>query len=144
MKEYIILNTENNRSKDLKYGRTTEKPAPSIDYRTVTDHNGTEYDTETPERVINILERYRQNPHLGRLALDYGDTKTGQSWGQVYDTTGYIGRSNGTRKIPILIHDSRSHGGGAILDHCIVRIQTAKGKSILYQHSTYKPAKNEK
>lgn len=134
---YIILNTENNKSQGFGYQYTSLKPASTLDFRTVKDINGTEYDAKTPDRVISILERYRQNKSLGRIELDYGDTETGRSWGEVYDITGYVGRSTGKYKVPLLIYNSRSIGGGSILDHCIIRIREARGKKVLYQHPKY-------
>jgi hypothetical protein len=118
-----------------------------MDYQIVTDStgrsykevNGTAYHVETPDNIIKILEHSRVNRH--RLLFDYGDTKTGQSWGEVNDIRGHIGRSTGTVKIPLLIHNSRSIGGGAILDHCIVKIADSKGGNVVYKHPDYKPAK---
>src|SRR5205807_9933210 len=78
--------------------------------------NGTAYHAETPQKVIDILERARDN--RWRLTIDFGDTKTGASWHEIYDTSGYIGRSTGSIKIPLLVHNARSYGGGALLDHC--------------------------
>ena len=92
--------------------------------------NGTTYKDETPKEVIDILERYRQSRSLGRLRLFYGSE--GRAWGDVEE--GYIGRSMGGEKIPLLIKNSRSMGGGGILDHCIVKIETAKGKRLLWKH----------
>lgn len=99
--------------------------------------NGTHYHIDTPSAVIWALEDARK--HDTRLTLDYGDIKTGKSWGEQYDMHGKIGRSTGEEKIPLLIHNSRSMGGGSILSHCIVSIKTSKGKHPLYTHKTYKP-----
>jgi len=93
--------------------------------------NGTSYDKRTPEEVVKVLEQCRKDGT--RIVLDYGNTTTGESWGEVYDITGTIGRSAGNTKIPILLHNARSIGGGAILDHCIISIKESKGKRILYQ-----------
>ena len=35
----------------------------------------------------------------------------------------YIGNSLGPLKVPLLIHNRRSSGGPAILDHCVVKIK---------------------
>lgn len=93
--------------------------------------NGTSYHKETPQEVINILEWSRETKT--RLTLDYGDIKTGKSWGETYDIDGHIGRSMGKIKIPLLIKTARSIGGDGILDHCIIGIYTAKGKKPLYK-----------
>jgi hypothetical protein len=92
--------------------------------------DGTWYDVRTSDRLIDTLEALRVNQI--RVVLDYGNVETGESWGEVYDITGRIGRSTGDIKIPLLIHNSRSTGGGAILDHCIIGIKTSKGKHPLY------------
>jgi hypothetical protein len=92
--------------------------------------SGTFYHEETSDEVVEVLERARENGT--RLTLDYGDVKTGESWGEVYDINGYVGRSNGRIKIPLLIHNNRSMGGGSVLDHCIIGIYTSKGKRPLY------------
>jgi len=93
--------------------------------------NGTSYHVETSAEVIRILEIVKSNNT--RIVLDYGDVKTGKSWGEVYDITGRVGRSCGSIQIPLLIHNKRSSGGGAILDHCIIGIKTSIGKVSLYE-----------
>ena len=97
--------------------------------------NGTDYDNRTPEEVANILESSRLLQH--RIHIFYGDRETGRDWGEENDVTGYVGRSTGTSKIPLLIHNSRSYGGGALLDHCIVKIMDTRTKRVLYSHRTY-------
>ncbi len=99
--------------------------------------NGTYYSSKTSDKIIEVLE----NARIGRVRLrfDYGHDN-GQSWGEVNDVTGYVGRSTGMVKIPLLIHNTRSMGGGSILDHCIVKIARSNDKSkVLYQHKNYQP-----
>lgn len=105
--------------------------------------NGTTYHSNTPRKVIGILERARANGD--RIRVHYGDTGTGQDWGDVYDVTGTIGRSTGPIKIPLMIANSRSTGGPGILDHCIVRIRWANRAQggDLYRHPTYTPPPRE-
>lgn len=98
--------------------------------------DGTFYHADTDDKIIEVLERVRANGT--RITLEYGDTETGQGWGDLYDITGTIGRSTGPVKVPLLIHNKRSMGGGAILDNCIVSIITSRGTGILYTHPTYK------
>lgn len=93
--------------------------------------NGTFYNKSTPKDLIEVLERARENKT--RIVLDYGDTKTGKSWGEVNDIKGYVGRSTGTIKIPLLVFNSRSLGGGGMLDHCILSVHTTKGHRLLYK-----------
>ena len=82
--------------------------------------------------VINSLYHSQK-----RVRLVYGDIKTGKDWLEECDVIGTIGRSTGTKKVPLLIHNSRSWGGGAILDGCIVKIVDVKTKRVIYQADNY-------
>lgn len=99
----------------------------TITYKVI---DGTYYHESTPIAVTQLLEQSRNTRE--RFVFHYGDVKTGRAWGD--SETGYIGRSTGEHKIPLLIKNSRSAGGGAILDHCIVKIEVANKKfgGILY------------
>ena len=96
--------------------------------------NGISFDKSTPDQVCRILANYCGD-RSQRVRVFYGDTKTGKDWFEFYDVIGYIGRSTGTVKIPLLIHSSRSLGGVAILDHCIVKITIDKRE--VYKHPNY-------
>lgn len=97
--------------------------------------NGTWYHQDTPKAVIDVLENARSSGQ--RIRVHYGDVKTGKDWMDEYDVTGTIGRSTGSQKIPLMIANSRSSGGPGLLEHCIVKIRTAAGNRVLYQHPTY-------
>lgn len=99
----------------------------------------TTYHKDTPERVQDILESARIN-HT-RLRLHLGDTKTGELWLEEFDVAGYIGRSTGERKIPLLLNKSHSTGGPAILDKCILGIQDMVTKAWLYKNPIMKMPK---
>jgi hypothetical protein len=96
--------------------------------------SGTAYHIETPAAVCEALENARATGQ--RLQIYYGDTKTGRNWNEENDTRGTICRSTGSVKVPLLIATSRSYGGGAILDHCIIKIKGRTG--IIYQQGNYK------
>lgn len=104
----------------------------TIEYKEI---NGIFYHAQTNQSVIDALESSRNKRQ--RIIVDYGDTETGKSWNEQFDITGYIGNSTGRIKIPLLIHNSRSMGGGALLDDCIIKISTSTGKRVLYQHPKY-------
>ncbi len=102
--------------------------------------NGTSYHTDTPDDVVRVLEDARKS--RTRLHISLGETnnsrgKVGRDWLEEFDTHGYIGRSIGPVKVPLLLANRRSIGGGAILDHCIVRIRESAGGQVLYQHPDY-------
>jgi hypothetical protein len=97
--------------------------------------NGTSYDERTNSKVIEVLERVRAQRI--RIRVYYGDIITGRSWLEEHDIFGYVGRSNGNSKIPLLVFNNRSYGGGALLDHCIVKITTSAGGNILYKHPSF-------
>lgn len=88
--------------------------------------------------------------HEGRrLRFWYGDIDTGKAWNEEYDVTGHVGRSCGSIKVPLLLHDSRSCGGGELSTSCIVRIDDIAENWTLYRHdnfhtSDYKIVENPK
>jgi hypothetical protein len=92
--------------------------------------NGTHYNINTNDKVIEVLERCRMNKT--RIVVDYGNVETKESWNEVYNITGYVGRSNGSIKAPLLIFNNRSLGGGCILTDCILSIKESKGKRVLF------------
>jgi len=98
-------------------------------------YNCTSYHQETNKDMIMQLEHLRI--YQTRCRFHWGDVKTGKDWGDDCDVIGRIGRSTGSIKIPILLYNSRSSGGGAILDHCIVKITESRGGRVLYQHPKY-------
>lgn len=90
---------------------------------------------KTPSRVATLLNNLSMSQQ--RIRLVYGDANTGKDWLEEYDVIGTIGRSTGVKQVPLLIKNSRSTGGGSILDHCILKIVDVKSKRILYQHEKY-------
>jgi hypothetical protein len=93
------------------------------------------FNPETPEAVRVVLERARLQH--SRLRLFFGDTNTGRDWLNEYGVVGTIGRSMGITKIPLLISNSRSSGGLAVLDSSIVRIIDCVSRRELYRHPLY-------
>lgn len=100
--------------------------------------NGTTYDDRTPLQVAQRLEELRAND--ARVRIYYGDTTTGADWGDTHDVEGRIGRSTGPMKVPLLIHNRRSLGGSAVLDHCIVAIRHSSKRAggWIYRHEGFK------
>ncbi len=101
----------------------------------------------TDSRVKTILEDARKDAtrnanHASILRLFFGDTETGRDSCEEYDTVGFIGRSNGTMKVPLLIEPLRSDcgdlasadGGGQISTDGILRIIEVNTGIELYRH----------
>ena len=103
----------------------------------VTKGNKMKFHNETNETVKTLLERLSNEYPRRRVRIWYGDAKTGRSWNEEHDIMGYIGRSTGNDKIPLLVNNVRSLGGGAVLDHCIIRIDDIKTKRTLYKHKNF-------
>jgi len=103
--------------------------------------NGTTYKDWTSDKVIAVLESVRASHE--RVRVYYGDTQTGKSWGEEFGTMGYVGRSAGRVKIPLLIYNRRSMGGGALLDGCIIKIVRTSDNRVLYAHPEFHTARYE-
>ena len=114
------------------------KANPEIIYQLIEDGENLPiaYHLETKPEVIAALKRARKNRQ--RIKIYFGDVETGKDWHEEHDTIGYVGLSRGYEaRFPILVYNERSHGGGSILDHCIVKIKEAKGNYVLYQAKNY-------
>jgi hypothetical protein len=100
------------------------------------EYKGLWFNPATPREVKDLLVKLNQEGKKNRIRIFYGDPTSGKDWGEELDVLGYVGRSTGPTKIPLLIYDNRCIGGGAILCNCIVKIMDTSGKT-LYQHPTY-------
>lgn len=105
-----------------------------VHFTDVATADGTFYRDTTPKPVVEALEAARKAHKRVRLFL--GDRETGKQWMDEYGVTGYVARSMGPVMIPILLPSTRSHGGGAILCDCIVRL-LVEGREV-YRHPEYK------
>lgn len=72
-----------------------------------------------------------------RVRIFYGNVDTGEDYNEEWMNFGYIGQSMGTEKIPLLIANTRSIGGPAILTNCIVKITYASGGRVIWEHPKY-------
>lgn len=105
------------------------------------EYRGIWFSVNTPVAVRNALFNAYQTRSCdgtgARLRIHYGDIVTGESWLEENDVIGYVGRSTGTQKVPLLIPRANSSGGGAILDHCIIGIQDVESKDWLYKAANF-------
>ncbi len=95
--------------------------------------NGTFYELNTDNKVIEVLENARKSE--SRIRIFYGDTITGEDWLEDYDTMGIVSRTYGNIKTPILLKRKNSTGGESILTENIVKITI--DKRIYYIHDKY-------
>lgn len=98
-------------------------------------HDGIYFHAETPVEVVRALNAAHQA--RTRIRIHLGDRETGQDWLEEHETEGYLGNSTGPLKVPLLLHNRRSLGGGAVLDHCIVRIIETRTDRVVYSHPAY-------
>jgi len=109
------------------------------------------YDPRTPNKVTGILEKaiqsHRERAGYGqRLRLFLGDPATGSDWCEENDVVGFIGRSCGSMKVPLLLEPLRdewgdrmsAESGGAILTANILRIIDIDSLEELYRAKNYK------
>lgn len=116
------------------------------------EYNGTDFevaiklhaDSEHEEKLEvfsqvdeNFIKLLSGCIHSGRYRIWYGDRETGCSWNEEYDVTGEIRRTCEHFKIPILLHDRRSIGGGAILIGSIIRIDDISIKTTVWKHKNF-------
>lgn len=95
------------------------------------DKNKLEVSDNISEELINII--LRAYKYKFRIRLFYGDIHTGRSWNEEYDVMGTIGRTTGNIKIPILVHNKRSLGGGALYLPSVIRIDDIEDKRTLWK-----------
>ena len=104
------------------------------------EFNGMWFADGTPENLKNVIVNgYRSNY---RFRFWYGDVESGRSWNEENDICGYIGKSNGSIKVPLLLNKSNSTGGGE-LTNSIVKIYNITLKKVVYQHPTFNQSKFE-
>lgn len=108
------------------------------------------YRTGTPKAVAAILEAARasfsdEREHGTILRLFYGDPETGRDWAEEYDCVGFIGRSTGPKRVPLmmepLLDDVRSiitsGCGGAINTVNVLRIIDVRRAEEVYRAKNY-------
>lgn len=96
---------------------------------------GLSFDSRTPKHMIELLIKLRADGT--RVRFHWGDQDTGEDWGEIHDVEGRVYASTGPKRVPILVHSNRSHGGTAMLTNCIVKVEATRGNRVLYQHPFY-------
>lgn len=106
------------------------------------EYYGVTYSQETDLDVIyslsfGMVKHEREKDGGYRFEIEYGDPMTGKSNGE--KVCGYFSHSNGSIKLPIILHNSRSTKGKVILDNHIVAIRYKKDGKEIYKHPNYQP-----
>lgn len=72
-------------------------------------------------QLFQLYEERSKHPmDAKRVRIIYGDVASGRPWGDI--VIGYIGKSTGEIPVPLIIYNSRSSGGAAILTESILAI----------------------
>jgi hypothetical protein len=108
------------------------------------------YPDGTPPKVRSVIEAARASytdyhAQGTVLRLFYGDPETGRDWAEQNDVIGFIGRSSGMMKVPLvlepLLDEERnivsSGFGGSIMTRSIVRIINVTSGEEMYRHKNY-------
>jgi hypothetical protein len=106
--------------------------------------NRTWFTPGTDAKVQKVLSKARDNSALIRIF--YGNVITGHDWCEEESTVGFVGRSTGVFKVPLLLEayqtspttiESASYGD-SILTHCIVRIIDVSSQEELFRTTNYR------
>lgn len=98
--------------------------------KNIFEYKGVYFYEGTPLNLCDKLLSLKDNRE--RIILDYGNTETKESWNEVYDIIGYIGKTTGIKPMLILVYNKRSLGGGLISTDSILSVKSSKGKRLLY------------
>lgn len=99
------------------------------------EFKGLWFNAETDPEVMRIIYNLMNNQR--RVRVWFGDNETGKSWNEENDIMGYIGRSTGKKKIPLLVYNKRSYGGAGLTCSSIVKIVATDYNAVLYQHPNF-------
>jgi len=102
------------------------------------------YNTETDPKLVHALNAAYRNSRLVRIFL--GNRETGLDWCEENNVTGFIGRSSGTFKVPLLLEAYRTGSasfesagyGDPINTTAVLRIVEVLSQKELYRHPKYR------
>lgn len=90
--------------------------------------HGTSYLVTTAPSMIPVLEQCRVNQI--RIAVRYQENGP--------QHRGYVGRTTGQIKCPLLVHNSRSRGGVLLSEDSIIEIRVSRGGRLLWAKTSAK------
>jgi hypothetical protein len=93
------------------------------------------FEIGTRQEVADVLKKYMQkNNEMLRIMV--GDPETGVDSCSEFEVVGFIGRSGGSMKVPLIIEPGED-GGGPIQTSRVLRILRARDGKELYRHPKY-------
>lgn len=99
------------------------------------EYRGMFFNEGTEQPIMEQLLAYMNMNPRPRIRIFYGSTETGVDYCESDSVIGYIGRSFGAKKIPLLIKATNSSGGEMIKTSNIIRITI--DKKDVYKHPKY-------
>lgn len=99
--------------------------------------SGLYFPADTAPRVADVIAQCAAS--RARVRVFYGDTSTGRAWAEENDVTGTIGRSTGPCRVPLLVNNARSYGGGSLLSARVVAVRCTTSRAWLYRHPGFNP-----
>ncbi len=88
--------------------------------------NGTFYNIDTPDNLVQILEVARENNDKAKLRIYYGNPLDKTYWGEV--VTCCIGRTDSGINIPLVLINKRYKYGVPLMDSCIMKMELKVNK----------------
>lgn len=107
---------------------------------------GTCYNVNTPPELIAVLERCRKERtrihvftcyKITEKLPEFTDYNYGEAWCEDYGVLGYVGRSTGRVKIPLLVYSERSYGGGELITTHIGCVMNTKTHEVLWKYEHF-------
>jgi len=97
---------------------------------------GTDF-TTSDVSLQRVLDAARASRTRVRVTYDgdYGDMGRDHDFGYIGRTMGNPAYPNGGTKSPLLVHNSRSTGGGILMDDHIIKVETSRGRRVLWERS---------
>jgi hypothetical protein len=126
MREHQVVHVHAESTRELDEARSTAREFSG------TEHRARAENAACVEACLAACTGTRERVGV-RLFL--GDPETGRDWGEGNDVCGYIGRSMGRIKVPLMLATRHSTGGPAILTGNVLRI-LVNGREV-YRHPKY-------
>lgn len=102
----------------------------------MTERVKTTFNPSTPPALRRLLDALRRSGATVRIVCGEthpNDPDAGTAWMEEHDVVGTIGRSGGQQRVPLLIPaNGDGIGGPALLDHCILGVQSVPDGRWLY------------